>query len=205
MKKGINNMPKNWTVENEWNKKVYKKWKSMLERCYSEKVHKREPTYIDCSVCDRWLLLSNFVEDVTKIDGYDEEEFLSGKLCLDKDIKSNGKNKEYSLENCVFVNKRENSKQMLKTRDNNYLQGKNHPMYKGTKIIQYDKQGNLIKVWNDLCSIEHELRIDRSHIISCCKWYDCREDLNEWHKIKKGYPNKSAGGFVWKYYKGEDE
>ena len=65
----------------------------MLERCYSEKYHKRQPSYIDCLVSNRWLLLSNFVEDFPKIEGCDREKFLDGKLELDKDIKNDGKKK----------------------------------------------------------------------------------------------------------------
>lgn len=210
--KGINNMPYGWAAqENEWNKKVYRTWHSMIVRCYDEKYHERQPTYKGCYVCKRWLFLSNFVDDLYKIDGYDEEKFLKGELCLDKDIKSNGKNKEYSLENCLWVSKSENTKQANKTRDNGYLQGENHPMYsrtgennpkwnKGFKIAQYDKKGYLIKIWNGSYEIEREMMIAHNAIIACCKWYECGENLEEWHKIRKGHPIKSAGGFIWKYY-----
>ena len=209
--KGINDMPYGWTKANDKNQKIYQTWHSMLVRCYDEKYQERKPTYKWCSVCQRWLLLSNFIEDLHKIDGYNEMKFLNGELQLDKDIKSNGNNKEYSLENCMFVSKSENTKQMLKTRDNNYLQGENNPFYgkigennpHSVQIAQYDKKGNLITIWNGSYEIQREMGIKNQNIIACCKWYACGEDLNEWHKIRKGSPNKSAGGFIWKYLEEE--
>ena len=69
-KHGINDMPNGWTTENEWNKRVYKKWYSMLQRCYDEKWLERHPHYEGCFVCDEWLKLSNFVKDIVKIDNY---------------------------------------------------------------------------------------------------------------------------------------
>ena len=38
----------------------YRRWKNMLHRCYSEKVHKKQPTYKDAFVCKEWLNYSNF-------------------------------------------------------------------------------------------------------------------------------------------------
>ena len=198
--KGINDMYKGWRLENEWNKRVYKKWQSMLERCYSEKYHEKQPTYKKCSVCERWLSLSNFVEDFKLIDGYDETKFLNGKLELDKDIKTNGANKIYSLDNCVFISKTENVKQANKTRDYTQFQGEKHPL--SIRIAQYDKQGNLIKIWDGgSYEIKRELGIDQSHIITCCKFWGTNCNKEEWYKTHKMHPLKSCGGFVWKYYK----
>ena len=73
---------------------VYKRWGSMLYRCYSEKYHARFPTYKDCTVCDEWLLFSNF-------SCWYEENYVAG-WDLDKDIISKG-NKVYSPEQCLFV------------------------------------------------------------------------------------------------------
>lgn len=222
---GINDMSRGWRSENEWNKKVYQKWNSMLVRCYSEKYHKKQPTYIGCSVCSKWLKLSGFVEDFKLIDGYDEEKFLNGELCLDKDIKSNGTNKIYSLNNCMLVSKAENNRQSNKTMDYSFMKerigenhpcfgrtGENHPMYGKTgennpcsiKIVQYDKKNNFIKIWNGANEVQRELEINQSHIIACCKWYNCGEDLEKWFKRHREAPRKTAGGFIWKYYKEGD-
>lgn len=47
-------------------------WRSMLSRCYSKKYQEKEPSYIDCSVCEEWLLFSNFKKwfDENYVDGY---------------------------------------------------------------------------------------------------------------------------------------
>ena len=50
-----------------WMCPYYSKWKSMLVRCYSTKYHQRRPTYKDCSVCNDWLLFSNFRKWVEKL------------------------------------------------------------------------------------------------------------------------------------------
>ena len=186
----------------------------IAENRIDEKYHKKYPTYKNCTVCRRWLLLSNFVDDFKLISGYDKEKFMNGELELDKDIKSNGASKEYSLENCTLISKSENIRQATKTRNNDYLQGENNHNYgknfsketrrkmseaKSIKIAQYDKQGNIIKIWCGSREIQRELGINQGDIIACCKWYACGEDLGEWHKIRKGYPNKTAGGFIFKY------
>ena len=45
---------------NGWRCPFYKKWESMLQRCYSPKWHKQNPTYIGCSVCPEWRYFSKF-------------------------------------------------------------------------------------------------------------------------------------------------
>lgn len=108
---GINDMPNGWTTENKLNKRIYDCWNGMIRRCYSEKCHKKHQTYKDCYVCERWLKLSNFVEDISKIDGYEYWLMNPNKrIALDKDIKVNG-NKRYCLENCIFTTISNNSRQ----------------------------------------------------------------------------------------------
>ena len=206
---GINNMSRGWASENELNDRVYRIWRCMIRRCYDKKYKEKHPTYKNCIVCDRWLLLSNFVHDFKSIDGYDEEKFLNGELELDKDIKTNGVNKEYSLENCTWVSHIENVRQAMKTRDR---YGENHPMYNkrgkdnplSIKIAQYDKKENLIKVWDCSQDIKRELKINNGNIISCCKFYEMNCNIEEWHNKYKDHPRKSVGGFIWKYYKEDD-
>ena len=42
--------------------KEYDVWYRMIQRCYSEKYHIQQPTYIDCEVCDEWLNFQNFAK-----------------------------------------------------------------------------------------------------------------------------------------------
>lgn len=91
--KGINDL--NYPISyNGIHYKFYQVWKSMLQRCYDSKRFDIYPTYKDCTVCDEWLLLSNFKRwfDENYIEGY----------ALDKDIIVKG-NKVYSSETCCFV------------------------------------------------------------------------------------------------------
>lgn len=194
--KGINDMPYGWYSENNWNKKVYLKWSNMLMRVYNEKYQKTHTTYVNATICLEWHWLSNFVRDFVNIEGYDEHLFLNSELQLDKDIKSNGKNNEYSLKNCKLVKAKENSIQANKTRDYSSISGKNSNLYgvhkrgkdnpNSLKVIQYDNNENIIKIWDSIKEASLELKIKDSNISLCCKG-----------------KRKSAGGFKWVYYKEE--
>lgn len=78
--------------------KCYTVWGSMLNRCCSGKLHKRESTYINCKVCDEWLNFQNFSEWFKN--NYYEVE--GQRMELDKDILNKG-NKIYSPNTCIFV------------------------------------------------------------------------------------------------------
>lgn len=84
-------------------KRVYGLWYQMLRRCYDrEQMERRQGRmYSDCYVCDRWFRLSNFANDIKKLDGYTDWETKVG-YCLDKDIRVPG-NKVYSPSTCIFV------------------------------------------------------------------------------------------------------
>lgn len=73
---------------------------SMLSRCYSAKIHERQPTYRECVVCEEWLIFSKFSEWMSSQDWI-------GKV-LDKDILIPG-NKQYGPDKCVFIDDRLNS------------------------------------------------------------------------------------------------
>ena len=90
---------KAFTTSTKKSTKQYKTWIGMLERCYSEKCHKKFPSYIDCTVCKEWLNYQNFAAwfDGHYINGFE----------LDKDIISDG-NKVYCPEFCKFVSKKDN-------------------------------------------------------------------------------------------------
>ena len=78
----------------------YKRWYYVLNRCYSEKVHARQPRYVGCSVSNDWLTFSNFKRWMEKQDWHGKQ--------LDKDILIRG-NKVYSEGACVFVSATVNS------------------------------------------------------------------------------------------------
>ena len=84
--------------ENGKHTRVYKTWNHMLQRCYSEKYHEKESTYINCEVCNEWHNFQNFGKWFD--DNYYEIE--GEEMNLDKDILVKH-NKIYSPETCVFV------------------------------------------------------------------------------------------------------
>jgi len=90
---GINDYSESISVKGN-HIKSYIQWKSMLSRCYDPKMHKIEPSYIKCEVCEEWKLFSNFKKwfDENYVEGYQ----------LDKDILFKG-NKIYSQNTCCFV------------------------------------------------------------------------------------------------------
>ncbi len=77
----------------------YKRWKCMIERCYSDKLHEKHPWYKECSVCDDWKSFMPFKKWMQSQDWERKE--------LDKDIVITG-NKIYSPETCIFVSKQIN-------------------------------------------------------------------------------------------------
>lgn len=62
--------------------------------------------------------------------------------------------------------------------------GVNSPCAK--KIVQYDMQGNLIKIWDSISDAARKLKLDPGHIAKCCHNTD-------------GY-FKTAGGCIWRFF-----
>lgn len=77
-----------------WSCQAYKIWVGILTRCYSEKSHKKCPTYIGCSIVNEWISFLNFKSWLESI----EHDGLE----IDKDILFPG-NKVYGQDRCVFI------------------------------------------------------------------------------------------------------
>tara|TARA_R110002153_G_scaffold181493_1_gene334789 strand:+ start:6015 stop:6659 length:645 start_codon:yes stop_codon:yes gene_type:complete len=91
-----------------WTCPYYRKWSHMLQRCYCNKYHKKQPTYKDCTVCIGWLTFSSFRKWMLTQDWEGME--------LDKDLLIEG-NTYYSPETCVFVKKIVNTFTLDRTND----------------------------------------------------------------------------------------
>lgn len=76
----------------------YRKWSSMIERCYSERELIEYPQYKGCMVCEDWLTFSKFR-------AWMENQKWEGKH-LDKDLLGDGK--IYSPDTCCFLEPRTN-------------------------------------------------------------------------------------------------
>lgn len=98
---GINDLPRGGIRSGGKVLHFYHVWHSMLERCYSDKSLEKRPTYKGCTVCNEWLILSNFKK------WYDQQYIEEG-FELDKDILVPN-NKVYSPETCRFVPKELNT------------------------------------------------------------------------------------------------
>lgn len=77
---------------------AYRKWNTMLKRCYDPYYLNVRPTYRDCFVCEEWHNFQNFAkwweENYYEVEG--------DRMELDKDILIKG-NKIYSPEACMIV------------------------------------------------------------------------------------------------------
>ena len=72
----------------------YRKWRSVLTRCYSPAFQKRSPFYKGCTVTEKWLTFSNFK-------AWMMTQAWEG-LQLDKDMLIPG-NKIYGPDACMFI------------------------------------------------------------------------------------------------------
>ncbi|UYE98963.1 hypothetical protein XbC2_568 [Xanthomonas phage XbC2] len=93
----INNLDESVTYRDEHGRKHnfdwYNSWNAMHSR--TEEVYQSKfPTYIGCTVCEEWNLLSNYKK-------FYEDNYSTGYV-LDKDLLVFG-NKVYSPDTCVFV------------------------------------------------------------------------------------------------------
>lgn len=157
--------------------KEYRVWSSMIQRCYDEKFHKNNPTYKDATVCERWLVFANFLEDITSIEGYELWKN-NGGYCLDKDAKGNG-SKLYSLDTCCFISVNDNVKER-NNRCGSPSNGINEKIY-GVNI----KTGEKTKIYNSIREASRDFDVAYQSIQSClnkkansCKGY-------RWFKVEK--------------------
>lgn len=95
------------TYINRKHTKKYTLWLNMFQRCYSEKYHLRQLTYIGCTVDERWQNFQNFCADILYLKNYEEWKYLQS-WELDKDIKVKG-NRVYSKSTCQFTTPKENT------------------------------------------------------------------------------------------------
>lgn len=150
---GTNDMPRGWRKDNI---RQYKLWYAMMERCYSKKWLKSHKTYIDCHVCERWLTLSNFIEDLPSVEGY--EYWITNpnkRIALDKDLKSKN-NKLYSLENCKFIECSENAK------DGQFRNNRNR------QVVRIFNDGS-IKIYESTIAPQHEDGFRQTSVSNCCR------------------------------------
>lgn len=148
----------------KYDRRLYSIWCHMLNRCYN--VNNSEYNlYGGCgvSVCQEWLYLSNFINDVTQLLNYDKYIKNPDNYQLDKDyLQFNIPkcNRIYSKNTCIWINKIDNfnlcilensikpySFGLIETEDGLfkvYMYINNNPTYFGT----YDDRNAALNAYN---------------------------------------------------------
>ena len=136
----------------EFTRCMYDRWRNMLSRCY-DRSHKNFNIYggSGVTVSEDWHNFSNFIIDAINLEGYNKNDFLSGKITLDKDKLQQGVKKSdmvYSKYTCCWLSIEEQNslidfskaheKEMIKFEWRN---GNNHGIYKGVK--KFARENNL--------------------------------------------------------------
>lgn len=85
----------------------YEAWKAMLSRAYDSSLHKRNPAYVGCRVCDEWHNFQNFAAWLNCQANWGQKGFE-----LDKDVTKAG-NKVYGPEFCELLPRRINALRMV--------------------------------------------------------------------------------------------
>lgn len=123
----------------------YSVWHDMINRCYNKK-DKRYKAYCNVKVCDEWLVFENFYNSCKEVDGFNEEDFLNGRIVLDKDIKQRHfENKVYSKDTCTWVLKELNNKIQDGQQREFYGMSPSGEAYKDTNINDFAKKHNLMR------------------------------------------------------------
>lgn len=114
----LNDMPKGWMNKSELNMRIYYLWKAMINRT-TEQYWQKYPTYSGTTVDDRWRILSNFVNDIKDLEGYDKWVAASSRqMMLDKDTIIEG-NKHYSKDTCRFITHTESNQDVSRRHPEN--------------------------------------------------------------------------------------
>lgn len=122
------------------NSREYRLWSHMIERCYCKT---RDVTYNNCVVSEDWLYFPNFKRDIKELEGY--SEWVKNKdVQLDKDIKGSGKC--YSKDDCIFVHRSKNVKEMndrMRGAFKKHLRAPNGTVFEVTNQREFCQQNSL--------------------------------------------------------------
>jgi hypothetical protein len=169
----------------------YTDWQSILTRCLSEKCHNRQPTYSNCTVCESWKYLSNFIKWV---DSQPNNDWIN---CIpDKDLLYRG-NKHYSATTVVYVNQELNKfvTDSARARGTHMIGVTHQPQ--GSKINPYVSRcaNPFIKNNTNLGRFKTELEAHKAWQAKkhecACKFADLQEDPRVAEALRQRYaPDK---------------
>lgn len=178
----INDMPIGWIDRSDLNRKIYDTWRDMLFRT-TEKCWDKNPTYIGTTVDESWRTLSNFVNDIKELSGYNQWANSPKKsMMLDKDTLIEG-NKHYSKETCCFISSLESSRDVNRRHPNNTEKA---------RLAFIEKYSIPVKLTN---KITHEEKLFTS-LAEACRVLDLNSG-NAWQALSDKYPNHhSTKGWI---------
>ena len=135
------------------NTKEYLLWCRMLHRCYSDGFKKKNPTYIDCEVSNKFKSYEYFYEWCHSQIGFGNEGD-ENPFHLDKDLLIKG-NKVYSENTCVFIPKEINQLLVKSTASRGeYLIGVTFEKSSGKFISQISINSRNVKIGRFKTEIE---------------------------------------------------
>ncbi len=113
-----NDMERGWVRGNTqplWHRTVYDMWKKMWVRVYTG-LH-----WFGRTIQPEYKYLSNYVNDIIKLDNFDLFKENPKGWCIDKDIKG-GTYEGYYFQYLSLITRRENANEVWSTREKRYVQ-----------------------------------------------------------------------------------
>ena len=94
-----NNMPRGWAKgknQPKWHESLYTRWHDMWTRCRNPN-SSRYKNYKVCKIDEKYRYLSNYVNDIMRLENFDKLCENPSKWHIDKDIKDSN-NRNYFFE-----------------------------------------------------------------------------------------------------------
>ena len=102
-------------ISKELRKSIHLRWSKMMAKCYDVKdIDYNRYGGKGIKTSEEWLCFSTYLEDVLKLENFNEEKVINGTLQLDKDLKSDDNNKIYSKDTCCWLTAKENNADNMK-------------------------------------------------------------------------------------------
>ena len=170
-----NDMPIGWRTgkgQPKWHNSLFNRWRNMWMRCRNPK-HGKFKKYKDCAIDERYILLSNYVSDIMKLENFDKFSENPDIYDIDKD-KIDPNNRCYYFEHLTILLTKDNLKESL-SRNNHYKKA-----IKGVNI----KDDSII-IFNSMKEA-NEHRFNKDILKKCLKGE--REDYKgyKWYYLKEG-------------------
>lgn len=173
----INDMPKGWMNKSDLNMRIYYLWKSMINRT-TQKFWNKNPTYTGTTVSNEWRILSNFVNDIKELDGYEQWVNSAGQMMmLDKDTIIQG-NKHYSKDTCRFITHTESNQDVFRRHPENLEKARNTFKETASEPVRFTK-------------IKTNETIDFPSLKEACRTLDLNL-RNAWMVLSDKYPGHNT-------------